>query len=115
MKYLLITIFFCSCVSPKKNQKDAGMIDLLGTWCLTERQINYPSLTFQKDSIAIFTSFGDTIYSFRYYQKNNTLNLTTTKGIIRNEIIKHTKDSLIFKNLIEHGFIQRYYRCTKIK
>jgi hypothetical protein len=111
MKYLLILIICYACISQKKNRKGIQEPDLIGTWCLTTKQINYPSISFKKDSIAIFTSLGDTIYSFKYYMNNKNLYLVNDNRLTENKILKLTRDSLVFENLVEHNIRQIYYRC----
>lgn len=108
---IIIFVFTCSSyIAPEKTpDKDYSII---GRWCLITNEINYPSLTFGNDSIAIFDSKMDTLYSFKYYVNGDNLNLFQPNGDTNEyRILKLTKDSLRFGTLLEHKVEQIYYRC----
>lgn len=95
----------CSITAQKENRK------LLGKWELTEKnfQVNYPVLYFNSDSIAIFTSRGDTIYRFKYFIKSENLILKDLNGIETEWIIsKLDNNQLVFEKLFENSKEQHY-------
>lgn len=87
---------------------------LVGKWCLNDNtHLNYPTITFGIDSIAVFSSKMDTVYSFKYYKKNNYLHLVQPTGeVIKEKILYLNKDSLVFKSLIENKTLQKYTKCN---
>src|SRR5262245_59219974 len=111
MKYILILTFIYSCMSPRQNKQEIRPSELSGTYCLVSKQVNYPSISFKKDSIAIFTSLGDTIYYFKFYVNYDKLFLINKDKLIENRILKLSNDSLIFENLVDDNTKQIYYRC----
>ena len=115
MKQLVIMVsvilIIFSCVSTKETGKENM---LLGNWCLESvKQLNYPIITFKADSIAIFSSKMDTVYSFKYYQKDDFLNIVQSNNdIIKAKINFISKDSLVFETLLENNFKQIYHKCN---
>lgn len=111
--FIIIAVLL-SCNTTKKIEGRSDTI--IGRWCLLNpNQLNYPTLTFGMDSIAIFSSKMDTVYSFKYFVEGNYLNLVqpSTK-VNRDRILKLTSDSLILETLLEHKIKQVYYKCDKI-
>lgn len=103
----LVTLF--SCVSMDK--KNYRYENLIGTWILTKKQVNYPELTFNNDKTCIFTSMGDTIYRFKYDLKRDELILEDMEGTIKkNRILKLTKEELVFESLWENKTKQDYIK-----
>lgn len=103
-----------SCSSSKTVHKNAYAESIIGRWCLTVNQTNYPSITFREDSLSIFDSRGDTVYWFKYYVKEPYLYLVQPNHEVKkNKILKLSSDSLIFETLLEHRIRQSYYRCNK--
>ncbi len=115
MRYILILMFvlFFSCASQKKYPSSSTQFSIVGRWCLITNQVNYPTLIFKKDSLATFTSLGDTAYFFKYYVRDKNLHLINTIGQIENTILSLTSDSLVFEHLLEHNNKQTYYRCKE--
>lgn len=112
MKYLIIIVFLTSCYSSKNFYVNKAKDSIIGKWCLTNNQINYPSIIFNEDSTCILNSLSDTVYRFKYYLKNKDLYITMNKNnVVINRILKFTNDSLIFENLLEKSNSQTYYRC----
>ena len=108
--FLMTTILLC-CNKRIRNVGDKKIenTEILGEWLLIKKQINYPMLTFNKDSNAIFSSMGDTVYRFKYYVKDSQLVLRDINGVMsKNVILKLDRDSLIFKSLIKNMKIQSY-------
>jgi len=106
----MTTILLC-CNKRIRNVGDKKIenTEILGEWLLIKKQINYPMLTFNKDSNAIFSSMGDTVYRFKYYVKDSQLVLRDINGVMsKNVILKLDRDSLIFKSLIKNMKIQSY-------
>lgn len=106
--YLTFCLSFQSCAVNKETDES-----LSGRWCLIDKtQLNYPTINFGRDSIAIFSSKMDTVYYFKYYKKNNYLCLVQPNGnIIKERILYFNEDSLTFKSLLENSKLQEYIRC----
>lgn len=107
---IILFLFLNSCgVSKKNNPK----LVIVGKWCLVDKKsINYPTITFDNEGIAIFTSKMDTVYSYKYFIKNDELNLIQpSRKVNVDKIIKISKDSLVLKSLLENKKEQIYYRC----
>lgn len=105
-----IGVMFASCFLIATSRSNSAK--LVGRWCLIDNQINYPTLTFQSDSLAIFGSRGDTVYRFKYYVKAQTLYLIRPEGeIVQNKILNISNDSLRFESLLENKTVQAYYKC----
>ena len=102
---VIVFVFIQSCTVNKS---------IVGKWCLDDKtQLNYPVITFGIDSIAVFSSKMDTVYSFKYYKKNNYLHLVQPTGqIIKEEILYLNKDSLVLKSLMENKVLQKYTKCN---
>jgi hypothetical protein len=85
---------------------------LIATWVLVDDQIDYPVLDFNKSGAAKFWSRSDTIYYFSYQVDDNCLILNDGVNPISdcNKIIKLTKNTLVFENLLEHDKKQHYRR-----
>lgn len=110
---LYSTLFLLSCGSSADQQKvnDYNNKDIIGKWILTVKQVNYPSLVFNADSTAVFTSMADTIYRFKYYVDKTELVLKDiNEKTIRDKILKMDRDSLIFETLADNKQVQKYYR-----
>lgn len=109
--YLSVLLLLHSCFLYKTRFTST----IIGRWCLVNTsQINYPKISFNKDSIAVFESRMDTVYSFKYYIKKRYLILTQSNGkIIKNKIIFLNNDSLVFRSLIENKNIQVYIKCDR--
>ena len=91
----IITILLLAILSCNGTKKIANNSDLIGTWCLQGNQINYPTLTFRKNSIAEFGSRMDTVYSFKYMIDVDYLNLVLPdSSVSKNRIITLTKSKL---------------------
>lgn len=110
--FIIIAILL-SCNTTKKIK--GGSDTIIGRWCLlNSNQLNYPTLTFGADSIAIFSSKMDTVYSFKYFVQGNYLNLVQpSTRVNKDRILKLTSDSLILETLLEHKINQVYYKCNK--
>lgn len=109
---LLTSLIACSNLS--RQQTDNFASDIVGEWQLTVKQVNYPKLIFNRDSTAIFTSMGDTIYRYKYYVEKSNLVLRDIDGkLTRDKILKLSKDSLIFETLAINRSVQRYIRDQK--
>lgn len=115
MKYLIfIIIFLTSCNASKKFSIKEDNVNIIGRWCLTANQINYPSIIFKEDSTCILNSLADTIYIFKYYLKDKDLYIIRNNNdVVINRVLKFTKDSLILESLLENKNIQTYYSCNK--
>ena len=101
---VMVFVFIQSCSVNKS---------IVGEWCLDDNtQLNYPVIKFGVDSIAVFSSKMDTVYSFKYYKKGDYLHLVQPTGnIAKEKILYISKDSLVFKSLIENKTPQRYIKC----
>lgn len=87
---------------------------ILGEWILKENQINYPSLEFNADSSAVFTSRADTLYRFRFVVKGDSLILTDINNNISVNRIKTLNETeLTFCQLLEHDKEQAYRRIDR--
>jgi hypothetical protein len=103
-------ILLFSCTSSKINNNDWNSL-IEGRWRLTIKyQTNYPTIEFTKGG-AVFNSLADTIYGFSCTLKKSDLILFDGVNPKKhNRIIKLTKDSLIFENLLEYKTPQVYIR-----
>ena len=103
----LIVLLSCSFVTSDKNIVSES--NIVGTWHLNKKQVNYPQLTFSSDNTCIFTSMGDTLYRFKYEVKGDELILEDIlKKISKNKIISLTKNTLVFEKLLENTSKQEY-------
>jgi len=104
-----VVVFMQSCTVNKDLHKS-----FVGKWCLNDKtQLNYPVINFGTDSIAVFSSKMDTVYSFKYYKKENYLHLVQPTGnVIKEKILYLSKDSLVFKSLMENKAPQKYTKCN---
>ena len=110
---LFSTLFILSCGNSAKQVKvnDYTNKDIVGKWILAVKQVNYPSLVFNTDSTAVFTSMGDTIYRFKYYVDKTELVLKDiNEKVTRDKILKLDRDSLVFETLADNKQVQRYKR-----
>ncbi|QEE50306.1 hypothetical protein FUA48_12180 [Flavobacterium alkalisoli] len=106
-----VLIIFLSCSFVKQDKNIIYQRDIIGTWLLNKKQVNYPQLTFSSDNTCIFTSMGDTLYRFKYEVKGNELILEDVlKQVSRNKIISLTRTTLIFEKLVENNSKQVYTR-----
>lgn len=106
--FVLATLLSCS-FSSKNNPNHESQI--IGTWVLNKKQVNYPKLTFKSNSTCIFTSMGDTLYKFKYRVTGSELILEDVLGRIeKNKILELSKDVLIFENLWKNKGRQEYNR-----
>lgn len=106
---IFLLIGFClACQSERRIDE----VDLLGEWTLSSTtQINYPSVSFSSDSMAVFTSQADTIYRYRYFVKWDSLILIDIDGKqSRFKILELSKSSLIFNGLPDQEGKQVYSR-----
>lgn len=111
--FFLAVIMIMSCAIAKPASKGISN-ELIGRWCLTKNQTNYPTLVFEHDSLAVFESRADTVYGFKYYVIDRSLYLIQPTGKIeQNKILTFTKDSLSFESLLENKAVQMYYRCNR--
>lgn len=97
-----------SCPDKKASEYPRSII---GTWILITNDVNYPSITFNSDSSAIFSSRGDTIYAYSYFVHNRHVILKD----VYNErymagIILLTSDSLVLDHMPGKKEPQRHYR-----
>lgn len=84
---------------------------IIGKWLLTTTEFDYPVIEFEKGNIALFSSTGDTLYSYAYHLNKDTLILQNgNESVIKNKILKLTPDSLLFSNLLVHKELQLYLR-----
>lgn len=111
---VFITLLYLqSCNLNHKRLKNRQNKSIKGYWILkNQKVINYPSLEFKKDSLAIFFSRGDTIYRFKYFVKGSYLTLTNNFNSEKEsyEIIQLDNDNLIFASLREKKEKQHYKR-----
>ncbi len=107
--------FAVSCVQPKQQKIEADF--LVGNWELKHNGkgvATYPAISFGKDSSTIFHSCGDTVYSYSYTVRNDTVVLTdifgkSSLGIIR----KLDSSNLVFDRLAECGRPLHYCKPGK--
>ena len=104
---IAFVLVLCSCLSGKPNEKYPF---IYGNWTLkNEDNFNYGELLFNKDSSAIFSSRGDTLYRFRFYVVENHIVLKTMEGITEKyKILKLDRNELILNSLREKKSIQYY-------
>ncbi|HEV9036260.1 MAG TPA: hypothetical protein VGQ51_06570 [Puia sp.] len=108
--FCLVGLILCTSVAIDKQSGPS----IVGLWCLSSSQPNYPTIRFQADSIAEFGSRLDTVYTFKYYLKGGYVNVMTGAGkMYRNKIVKLTDDSLVFQGLLELKQNQIYHKCKK--
>lgn len=109
MKLLCIGLLLFIVQCKQKTTNNFDQKEILGKWVLNKTQTNYPSLQFNADSSAIFTSRADTIYRFKYIIKRDSLIL---RDIDNKETINRIKlldkSQLVFYNLLEHDKQQVY-------
>ncbi len=106
---LIVLILLISCVYAQK----ISQAKLVGTWVLNKNQINYPIIIFENKE-AIFKSRGDTIYRFNYSVRGQELILTDiNKNVSKAIIVNLSKDTLIFRSLLENKEEQHYLRKRK--
>jgi len=113
--FILLCFVLYSCKSTTVHKENFTQ-PIKGDWTLitTPPTINYPSIAFKDSNSAVFSSFGDTVYYFNYNLRDKDLILTDEKNrVSHNVIIKLTKDSLIFKSLLEHTTQQVYIISRK--
>ncbi len=79
---------------------------LIGKWSIVKdkpRSIyHYPIIEFEKNSLLILHSYGDTIYTGKYLMKNNAIQFEIGNDKEEIEIIKCEKDTIIlagFRNI----------------
>lgn len=102
----IILIVLSSC-STHQVTKD----NIFGEWELQSQDspINYPSISFGKDSIAVLTSRADTIYRYQYRVVDNSIFFKDMTGNESEFKISEVNDStLIFESLFEHPDRQVY-------
>lgn len=106
--FAVLIFFLCSC-STKQIAKD----DILGEWRLQSKEspINYPSVSFDKDSSAVLTSRADTIYRYQYRVGDNSIIFKDLDGKESEfKILELNGSTLVFENLFEHKEKQVYKR-----
>jgi hypothetical protein len=100
-------LFFVQCGRDVSNHFEQKQI--IGEWVLNEDQINYPSLKFNADSSAVFTSRADTLYRFKFMVKGDSLILRDINNHISVNRIKTLNETeLTFCQLLEHDKEQAY-------
>jgi len=102
---LFMNFYSCS-VLIKKNEL------IVGEWILEDSSaINYPEIIFNKDSTAIFTSKGDTIFRFIYEVDKSFLYLKDMNGMKEKyKFVTLNRNSLVFNNFRENHTKQVYKR-----
>jgi hypothetical protein len=111
MRRIIFSLMLFGACGTVKNVRKQN-IDIVGTWCLTTNQINYPTITFGNDSLVTLGSKMDTVYSHKYYLQGDRIYFVLANGkISESEIIRQVQDSLILKTLLELKTEQIYYRC----
>ncbi len=96
------------------HQLNYNNSNIVGNWCLDSsllHQLNYPKITFLKNSTAVLSSRMDTVYVYIYYLHGNSIYFKTNTNVNEFRIIKLTHDRVVFKNLFENTVEQIYYRC----
>lgn len=106
MKVFLILIVVFGCTTTKTRMSNS----ICGTWILSNKKaINYPEISFNKDSTAVFKSKGDTIYRFTYTLIDYEIVLTDLNGNKKScEIIELTNNKLVFNGLLKNKGRQVY-------
>jgi hypothetical protein len=105
-------MFMSSCIGTSSNLRKR----IKGEWCLYTQQVNYPKIVFSLHNGVILMSAADTVYSYKYHLKKNTLGIIVSlKDTVYHRILKKTKDSLILGSFLENQEIQRYFRCEMVE
>lgn len=107
---LFLIVIACSPITKQKD-KQVEQIFLEGTWYLNAEEL-YHKIYFQ-DSIHIgLDTHIDTIFFYTYKLQGDTLSLYDDYGdlVNHNIILKLSRDSLIFENLLDKVGVQRYVR-----
>lgn len=122
MRPIFLFTVLCICIghqlsgcthAEKTEEIEADKIQ--GTWYPNQWDL-YNKLYFVNDSTAVFDNHIDTLYRFTYEVKSNALVLRDINGnTFHNTIMKLTRDTLIFKNLLSKKDIQRYSRIEHKK
>jgi len=108
----ILFIIIYSCGSTKIENFNSDKI--IGKWCASSNEGNYPSLTFKENGYAVFDSKIDTIYFFAYTLKENYLTiLPLNEPDNRNRVLKLTNDTLILESLLENKYVQVFSRCKR--
>lgn len=116
-KILILSLALSSCSSAtERNLADQSLGSVRGEWTFVDPQaIFYRKLTFA-DSLAEFTSLGDTIYRFKYRIDNQASKLILTDMLGKKDssrIVKLDDDSLVVDRLWEKRAVQRFYKKNK--
>jgi hypothetical protein len=110
-----VVLFITFSCSTTKNEDASWNKLVVGEWVLINpsNKYNYPDISFYNKTV-IFDRVFDTLLGFRYTLKQSELRLTDINKVdTRCEILKLTRDSLIFKSLFENNAIQRYKRIQR--
>ena len=108
---IIVALLFVSCGTTKQEENNNTFI---GIWCSKSSAADYPHLSFRQDGYVVFDCKIDTIFGLKYSIHNNYLLLISKKNsIIKNKILKHTKDSLVLETLLDLQSPQIYFRCKK--
>jgi len=87
-------------------------LDLKGKWYTNKWELHH-TLNFENGMDLVIDNHVDTIYRYRYLLNGDTLWLgSKEQELIGNKIIKFTKDTLIFSNLLDR---QEQILYTRIK
>jgi hypothetical protein len=109
--FVLVLVSIISC-GPRQEATRYNGRDILGVWKLKDKeQLNYPTLDFKPDSIAILTSRGDTVYRWKYLVQGDSLilfDVYNAKKAIRIDHLDSVK--LVFNDLLEEKGKQLYFK-----
>ena len=111
---IIVIYFFLLCTSFSSSSNDHKVFsneDLIGNWTLVgnEKQINYPYIEFYKDSTAKLYSQADTLYSYTYFVRNDSLHLVDINGRqCVNKICKLDSVEVIFEGIADVESKQTY-------
>jgi hypothetical protein len=106
--FAVLVFLLCSC-STKQIANDS----IFGVWRLQSKDssLNYPSVSFYKDSSAVLTSRADTIYRYQYRVGDNSIIFKDLDGKESEfKILELNSSTLVFENLFEHKEKQVYKR-----
>lgn len=114
IKVLVIIAFLAAACSgwPGDNVRH-DFKEIVGCWQLVDpaNEVNYPKICFERDSSAIFSSRGDTLYAFKLKAVDTHLHLADVFGEVFSFPIHYLgKDSLVFKDIMTGGGVLIYKR-----
>lgn len=108
MWILILLLFECCKENYSKKMKAVPLetSKLLGSWEMTHQEVNYYLISFEPDSSCTFYSYGDTLFSYKFWIKDNTIYLKDWRNVIqKGEILYLNSDTLIFSRLLEKGYL----------